>query len=292
MGLEGSRSHGVWLLFALSTLTLVGVLPSVDAAAQDKRQTVIDTARRTTAELSFTVDRDSFPSYTDIRVRIEREGTALVDEPLPASPRGIPGSNPFPPGEEGVDGLFVHDLDGDGEPEVQVDLFSGGANCCLYSTIFAFGPDRASYRRSKQVWGAGYRLRDVDRDGRREFMTSDYRWKYLFACNACQRLPPRVFAFSKQGIEDVTRRFTRVIRQDLRFQLRLVRNRDPFNYRGAVASLTADRCLLGRCSAALHSVRRLLRAGRLDKHGRYDYSPWGRAYVRKLNRVLRRFGYR
>ena len=32
----------------------------------------------------------------------------------------------------------VRDLDGDGEPEVLVKLYSGGANCCLSSLIFRY----------------------------------------------------------------------------------------------------------------------------------------------------------
>lgn len=292
--LVGSLSRERLLLMPLLMVVMVvGALLSVDrAAAQGKRQTVVDTKRGTSAELSFTVDGGTFTSYKDIRIRIEREGTMLVDQSVPDPPRGIAGGTPFPPGHEGVDGLFIRDLDRDHEPEVQIDLFSGGANCCLYSTVFAFDPDRGSYRRTQQVWGGGYRLRNVNRDGRPEFMATDYRWKYLFACNACQRPPPRLLAFSQHRFEDVTRRFPKMIRRDAHFQLRLVRKRDPFSYRGAVASLTADRCLLGRCPAALRRVRGLLRAGHLDKHGRYDYPPWGSAYVRKLARVLRRFGYR
>jgi hypothetical protein len=280
------------LSLLLLAVFIVGAFACVDyATAQGKRQTVIDAAGATSAQLSFTVSNDTLGS-TNVRVRIERQGAVLVDGPLSDVPGGVPGSTSFPPGEDGIDGLFVHDLDGDGEPEVQVDLFSGGANCCLYSTVFAFDPDRGSYAPIQEVWGAGYRLRDLNRDGRPEFVSSDHRLKYIFACNACQRLPPRVAAFSKHGFHDVTRRFPGVIRRNARLQLRLIRKHDSFTYRGAVASLTADRCLLGRCPAALRKVRRLFRAGLLDKQGRYDYPPWGRAYVRRLSRVLRRFGYR
>lgn len=270
----------------------VGVLGFVGAAdTQVQRQTVIDTRAGTSAELSFVLHRRS-ATYDDMRIKIVRDGAVLVDERVPSPPGRIPRGSPFPPGENGVDGLRVRDLDADGEPDVQVDLFSGGANCCLYSTIFAFDTDRGAYRRSSQVWGTGYRLRDADGNGSREFITTDHRWEYLFACGACQRLPPRVLSLVDHRVEDTTRRFRRLIRRDARRQLRVIRKPDPYTYRGALASLTADRCLLGRCDAALRRVRRALARGLLNKSGRYDYRPWGRAYVRKLARVLRRFGYR
>ncbi len=279
------------LLAFLVTLTAGMLLFTGAAEAQGKRQVVVDSQGATSAQLSFLFRSGVFSGYSDIRLRIERQGAVLFDDRVPAPPRNIAGGAPFPPGDDGVDALFVRDLDGDGEPEVQVDLFSGGANCCLFTSLFSFDSARGSYSHGQQVWGTSYRLRDLDRDGRPEFVTSDHRLKYLFACNACQRLPPRIFALSNRRLEDVTRRFPAVVRQDARFQLRLIRKRDPFSYRGAVASLTADRCLLGQCRAALRQVRRLLRAGALDRQGRLDYPPWGDAYVSKLGRVLRRFDY-
>ena len=57
--------------------------------------------------------------------------------------------------------LRIIDLDGDGEPEVLVDLYTGGAHCC-WATLFLRW-DGHTYRSMQHLWGdPSYDLSDLD----------------------------------------------------------------------------------------------------------------------------------
>lgn len=244
----------------------------------------------TTAELSYIESRNG--TVRSMRIKILRGGRLLYDDralrPCPFSCRGVgpSGLNKKP--------IRIRDLDGDGEPEVFVDFWTGGANCCTLTAIFGFRPTTLRYERDQKTWGTGYLLRDLDRDGRLEFYGADRRFKYAFGCGACAQLPPRVWQYQQGTIGDVTRQHPKTVRRVARRHYRLyrrVRARSVQEARAQLASYVADLCLLGRCRKGLRLVNRLHRRGELRKGRQYDYPPYGRAYVRKLKRVLRRWGY-
>ena len=140
------------------------------------------------AELSDIVREGRYSrTYRSRRVKIVRAGQALVNEALPRPPRCDARCSRFIRlldfGER--DPVFVRDLDADGEPEVVVDLWTGGASCCTFSVIYGFYPNTGQYRRVTELWGTGYRLRQLGRGGQLQFWGFDERFKYAFACGAC-----------------------------------------------------------------------------------------------------------
>ena len=82
------------------------------------------------------------------------------------SPRGSPARGRLHlrrPGKRDAP-LQVVDLDADGEPEVLVDAYTGGAHCCALTEILRF--DGAAYAPAETTWGNfGYALKDLDGDG-------------------------------------------------------------------------------------------------------------------------------
>ena len=77
-----------------------------------------------------------------------RDGLTLVDravgpgcpeEPCGVVPSGIAAKQ---------DSIRLRDLDADREPEVIVDLFTGGAHCCAFSTIYTFVEGSGKYARA------------------------------------------------------------------------------------------------------------------------------------------------
>jgi len=187
--------------------------------------------------------------------------------------------------------VTVRDIDGDSEPEVLVDLFTGGAHCCLYSYIYRYEPDKPGYSRLKFQWGdAGYRLRDLDADGVPELSSFDNRFNDAFTAHAVSAMPVQIWRYDRGTMADVTREFPQAIEADARDQLRRYRliRREPDrrsrDVRGALAAYVADQFLLDRGAAGWEYACGKLRRGDLRGFG-------GRSYLRALSRLLRRSGY-
>jgi hypothetical protein len=115
---------------------------------------------------TFSFDRRGEYKFTDLWLRIDRAGTTVFDEavdiPTCQEPYCVPAG-----ALEDSDTVRLRDLDADGEPEVLVDVFTGGAHCCFATEILRF--DGSSYRARSRNWAdSGYRLADLDHDGRPE----------------------------------------------------------------------------------------------------------------------------
>jgi hypothetical protein len=188
--------------------------------------------------------------------------------------------------------LAVRDLNGDGEPEVLVDAFSGGAHCCALTEILHFtGP---AYSTLEAYWGnTGYDLADLDGDGRPELVASDDAFAGAFSSYAASFFPPRVLDYdpaAKGGFRDVTRGFRSVVRKNLGQALHSLRTARRRHYEtlGIVAAYAADLYLLGRGREVRPYLRRARRRGDLRTFpGR---AP--RSFDRQLLAFLRKQGYR
>lgn len=253
------------------------------------------------AELSYVLrKRRYYDEYRSRRIKIARGGQVLVDEPLPRPPRCDVRCSRFirPVDLFGRGSIWVRDLDGDAELEVAVDLWTGGASCCVFSVVYGFRSVVGDYRRDSQLWGTGYRLRRLGRGDGLQFWGFDERFKYAFACGACAPLPVRVWRYQAGRIAVATREFPAVVGRDARRAyrryLRVRRHPNPLfrgTTRAVLAVWVADQCSLGRCQRGWRTVRRAYRRGELGRHYRGDSGPFGREYIRKLKRMLRRYGY-
>ena len=163
----------------------------------------------------------------------------------------------------------LRDLNGDGEPEAIVDLFTGGSSCCVF--VYAYGFDAAAnvYRRARLDTGGGFVVRDYDDDGVIELVGDDFRFRGLFTCGACGSRPIRIWHYGLRRFEVVTPSFPAQIRTHARRMKRIyerVRHRKdaPVFVKGALAPYAADLCLLDRCGAGFRLVRLAIRRGELE----------------------------
>lgn len=241
------------------------------------------------AVLSYDKGEDIF-DVSNVKLEILHSGERVYTKKFKPICKGC-SMAPLGVGRRGTP-LRVRDIDGDKPPEVLVDLYTGGAHCCTYST--AFDRRGTDYMTSRHNWlDSGYRLRDRDGDGIPEFRSSDAHFGYLYDCFACSRFPVQVFGFD-DGFDDVTPRFEELIRRDAR-NLRedYHETKGESNVRAILAAYVADRCNLGDCGDGFRLVRRALEKGYLDRQGKEDiFRPYGKKYVRSLKRVLRDLGYR
>lgn len=268
-----------------SAAAAVAALALPAGAAAQERTVETATSGNVTAELSYVEPRD-------FRVKITRDGAVLYD-------RAIGGrcAEFCMPAESALTGEHVgfRDLDGSGEPEVIVDVHTGGTSCCV--VVFAYGYDAASngYRRAKLDTGAGFVARDYDRDRVLELVGDDFRFRGLFTCGACGARPIRIWRYSAGGFEVVTESFPAKIRAHARRMRRLYararRSGDAAFVKGALTPYVADLCMLDRCGAGFQLVRAARRRGELARRSPFDVSPLGNEYLRALKRYLDRTGY-
>ena len=281
-----SRQRSLKTFVSLASAVAVLALPA-GAAAQTDGTVEVDRATNgnVVAELSHR-ETDNF------RVKITRDGAVLYDRAIRgrcdefcmATDSALTGQH-----------IGFRDLDGNGEPEVIVDVHSGGTSCCVL--VFAFAYDAASnrYRRTRLESGAGFVVRDYNRDGALELVGDDFRFRALFTCGACGARPIRIWNWSPAGFDVVTRSFPARIRGHARrmrrFYARARRTREAPLVKGALNPLVADLCLLDRCGDGFRLVRAAIRRGELARQSPFDASPVGREYLRALKRYLRRTGY-
>jgi hypothetical protein len=249
------------------------------------------------AELDYVkeVDSSGFTSYRDLRLTISRDGREVAS--APPYPGSIDGLWPANGWQEGVKSVHVADLDGDHEPEVDVDLYSGGLHCCRM--LWAYRWNGIMYG-SHQMWtgSSPYTERDLNQDGRPEWITADSRFEYLFTSFAGSGVPLRIFGYQDGNFLAVTGKYPALVRKDAAQWWQLYqrqRSGPSHDSRGFLAAWAADKYLLGAGAKVWPALNAALRRG--DLRGSTSGSPsggdWptGRAYMSKLRHELRQFGY-
>lgn len=282
------------LLFATAVAAGVfGASAAPSGAQQEAAGSITKSAGAVSATLSWKAGTFGAASP---RLAIRRGGVAAAD--LDVSDVCKPDAcvlmpDPTGPDEGTYSILHVADLDGDGEPEVMFDTFSGGAHCCITQRIYGYVPQTGSYRRRASVaWGNNaYAVKDLDHDGAFELSGSDDRFAYAFASYAGSWFPPQVLAYrvpaagGSARLTDVTRRFPAVVRANAAEALKIIRKvsrPDPaFEVQGVVAGYVADQYLLGKASVGRAELARARSRGLVAK-----------TFPADLLRFLKQTGYR
>src|SRR3954452_10628065 len=151
------------LLLLTFALLVVAAAP---ASAATKTET--STSGQVTAALSYDYKKTRFGTYdfSALHVAVSRAGVMLVDQDVADVCDGCEGW-PASGAQKSLSSVTVRDLDADGEPEVLVDLYSGGANCCWYSISYRF--DEVQNKYVTKVLRPGlsfpYTLKDIDGNG-------------------------------------------------------------------------------------------------------------------------------
>jgi hypothetical protein len=185
----------------------------------------------------------------------------------------------------------VFDLDNDGQPDVVLSLFTGGAHCCSVEQVFTFDPARNTYVKTERNFGDfGAEIVDLGHDGRFEFLTADDAFAYAFTDFAASGLPIQIFTFSGRQFNDVTRQYPALVRHDARRWMRLFRKLARDHYRdsvGVAAAWAADEELLGHRRLVNRFLAAQARAGHLNSAIGHS----GTRFIASLRRFLRRHGY-
>jgi subtilisin-like proprotein convertase family protein len=246
-------------------------------------------SRRGGVTAEFRYRRDPDGVYRDTRIRILRAGKVSLDRPVRRL--GCATCPTWRP----VEAPIVRNLDGEGEPEVVFDFYSGGAHCCTYTLVYGYRPSARRYRQTLHEWGnVGYRFGDPDRDGRPEFLSADDRFAYAFAAYAASFEPIQIWRYQAGRMVDVTRRFPRLVARDAASHWRAYSKetrRGRTDARGLLPAYLADEIMLGRAERGWSRLELAFRRGDLGRTATKDGYPAGRRYLAALRRYLRRTGY-
>ena len=281
-------------LFLIALLAAAALVPAAATAApMTETATGASPAGEVKGELSY--DKQSDFEYSDVRIKVTRAGAVLLDTLVPAPCDECP-TSPAGLGDPENPSIRIIDLNQDGEHEVLVDLYTGGAHCCTYTQIWSYDAASNTYKRTKGSWGDyGYTLTDLDKDGSPEFRGADFRFAAAFTAYAASGAPPMIFQFRGGKLVNVTRKFRSVIKSNLKQYLKLYkefRTDDSVpDVRGFLAAYTADKILLGQKSTAYDLVYAAYRRGELRGIDG-DTSPSGKRYIADLRKFLRKWGYR
>ncbi|MEB3343109.1 S-layer homology domain-containing protein [Okeania sp.] len=196
---------------------------------------------------------DNINLVSDLRLKIIRGGKIIFHEAVPI--QSLAGESDSK--TEVLVGRFVKvqllDLDGNGESEILVDLFtinnsdvefSGGS----YSLIYAYQPTENKYKMLPHYWGnVNYRLTDLDNDNLPEFQTFDSRFNNVFSEINDSVLPIRIWQYRGGKISDVTKKYPEQINTNasenwLEFYNRSKQNK---NVKGVLAAYLANKYMLG-----------------------------------------------
>lgn len=228
------------------------------------------------------------PKFHGLHLTISRSGAVVYDQPVVAK---FCGKLCWPGGVIHSSSVHVVDLEGTGDPDVVLDLYSGGAHCCTVEQVFSFDPATGTYAKTEQVFGdPAAKIVDLGHDGHFEFLTADDSFAYKFTDFAASGLPIEILTFAGGHFTDVTRSYPKLVAKDAALWLRAFKAQARQHYPdslGVIAAWAADEDLLGHTKL----VKRYLHQQAVAGHLNAPFGAGGTRFVAKLQRFLRRRGY-
>ena len=231
------------------------------------------------------------PNYHNERLTIARAGTVVYDQPVAS---GLC-FQACAPGSEGASQTSVHvlGLEPGGQPDVVLDLFSGGAHCCSIEQVFSFDPGAMTYVKTERNFGdPGAQILDLKHNGRLEFLTADDTFAYEFTDYAASGLPVQILTFANRHFTDVTRSYPGLIAKDAARWMSAFKSMAAQHYEdsvGVIAAWAADEDLLGHTAKVNRFLAKQVKSGHL--HSALNPGEGGKRFVAKLHRFLRSRGY-
>lgn len=238
------------------------------------------------ATLSYVHDaKNAVAPFSDLHLTIVRDGKKLYSAFIENAACGKLCAPNLP------DALRVLDVEADGQPDVLLNVYTGGAHCCNVTDVFRYDAAQDDYSSLLHIWGdPGYRLAQIDASKPYEWLTHDDRFAYEFAAFAFSGLPLEILRLRGGTFVDVTRSYPRLVRGDAAQQWKYyLDNRKDGTGLGYLAAWAADEYTLGRTRVVGATLAQLDKAAELRSNS--SLWPGGSKFVATLARFLQQTGY-
>jgi hypothetical protein len=240
------------------------------------------------ARLSY---QGQLPRFSHLSLSIKRDGKQLYQQPITSRDCGDECQLSIVPSQKAVQ---VVDFAGNGEPDVLVSLYTGGAHCCSVAQVFTYDAKSGSYTLAEHDFGdPGYRLERLSSAGTREFVTADDSFADAFTDFADSGLPVQVLQLQGRSFDDVTDQFPGLIKADAKQWIVAFHHMARSHYQdsvGVAAAWAADEYRIGKVKQAKAFLVAQARAGRLNSPLE-PASAGNMHFVRHLEAFLQRHGY-
>lgn len=225
------------------------------------------------------------PKIAKIRLKIARFGRTLYNQSVTSRFCGKR-CDPAVFGRR-ASSVRVLDIEHDGQPDVILELFTGGANCCLVDQVFSFDPGVMTYVKSEHdFFNAGASITKLG--GAWRFVSADGRFQCAFTDCADSGEPIQIFKFGGRRFSDVTRSYPSLITHDAAKWMKLFKAH-LLNGVGLIAPWAADEELLGHNAKVQSTLKALAAKGALRDGGIGPAT--GEKFIKALNHLLRKLGY-
>jgi hypothetical protein len=268
-------------------LCVLAVLASGATALGAAVAIVAERSGGVSAKLSYRHDaKNAVEPFSDLQLEIVRNGKPLYRAAVANKACGTICWPNLP------DALRVADVEADGQPDVLLNLYTGGAHCCNVTDLFRYDRARDDYSSLLHIWGdPGYSLERLDASKAYEFVTYDDRFAYEFAAFAFSGLPLQILRLEDRRFVDVTRAYPKLVAPAAAQQWRYyLDNRSDGTGLGFLAAWAADEYVLGRRDHVAQELTQLERVRELRSSGPHVW-PAGAGFVAQLNGFLRKTGY-
>ncbi len=247
-----------------------------------------ETAHAGNVTATFTF-QGKFPNYSGQTLQIAQGGTVFYDAPVVSNFC----AEMCAPGITGKSAVDVVDLEHTGQPDVVLDLYSGGAHCCTVVQIFSFDPGTMTYVKTERNFGdPGVRVVDERHNGRFEFATADDSFAYEFTDYAGSALPLEILSFSNGHFSSVTGSYPKLLAKEGALYLKFFNEDASTHYQdsvGLAAAWAADEERLGHGKLVKTFLDQQASLGHLNS-ALYPTES-GQRFVTKLLRFLRAHHY-
>jgi hypothetical protein len=225
------------------------------------------------------------PNFSGLHLTIKRSGHVFYSEAVKSTLCGTlcwPGST-----SAGHPSVRVMDIEGNGQPDVILSLYSGGNNCCFDDQVFSYDPGTMTYRKAERNFGDyGTNIKDLDHNGKFEFQGANFAFKYEFTDGAASGEPIQILNFSSGKFHDITRNYPKLIEKDAAKWLKAFKGLHQDGV-GVIAAWAADEDLLGHSKQVSTYLAKEAKAGDL----RSPIQPGGQKFIKHLMKFLRQQDY-